>query len=114
MRLSRIDLLPLLTIVAGGLVGGLVSFSFLASSPSGVPAPDPVVAPALTLEDRFEMEIESLENRLRRALEVAETYIRLAEGDQSEADLALAQYFGEVELTPEQWQRTLRSLGYIQ
>ncbi len=78
MRLSRIDLLPLLTIVAGGLVGGLVSFSFLASSPSGVPAPDPVVAPALTLEDRFGVEIESLQNRQRTAVEVVEAYVRLA------------------------------------
>lgn len=29
MRLNRTDLVPVLTIVAGGLVGGLVSFSFL-------------------------------------------------------------------------------------
>ncbi len=77
MRLSRIDLLPLLAIMAGGVLGASLSFSFLALSPSGVPAPDPVVAPALTLEDRFEVE-------------------------------------SEVELTPEQWLRTLRSLGYIQ
>ncbi len=77
MRLSQTHLFPVLTIVAGGMIGASLSFSFLALSPSGVPAPDPVVAPALTLEDRFEVE-------------------------------------SEVELTPEQWLRTLRSMGYIQ
>ena len=44
-----------------------------------VPAPDPVVVPALTL-DRFGVEIESLQNR-RTAVEVVEAYVRLAEGD---------------------------------
>jgi hypothetical protein len=46
-----------------------------------VPAPDPVVVPALTLEDRFGVEIESLQNRERTAVEVAEAYVRLATGN---------------------------------
>ncbi len=45
MRLSRTDLVPVLTIAAGGVIGASLSFSFLALTPSGhVPAPDPVVA----------------------------------------------------------------------
>ena len=45
MRLSRTDLLAVLTIVAGGVIGASLSFSFLALSRSDdVPAPDPVVA----------------------------------------------------------------------
>ena len=43
MRLSRTDLLPVLTIVAGGLVGASVSFRLMSSD--DVPAPDPVVVP---------------------------------------------------------------------
>ena len=40
MRLSRSDLLPLLTFVSGGVIGASLSFSFLALTPSGdVPAP---------------------------------------------------------------------------
>ncbi len=34
MRLSRIDLVPLLTIVAGGVMGASLSFSFLGRSPA--------------------------------------------------------------------------------
>ncbi len=44
MGLSRSDLLPVLTIMTGGIIGASLSFSVLARSPSGdVPAPDPVV-----------------------------------------------------------------------
>ncbi len=51
MRLSRTDLLPVLAVVAGGVIGASLSFSFLALSPSGVPAPDPVVAPSAPAEE---------------------------------------------------------------
>ncbi len=50
MRLSQTDLFPVLTIVAGGLVGGLVSFSFLGSPADDVPSPDAVVVPSVTPE----------------------------------------------------------------
>ena len=79
MRLSRRDFVPLLTIVAGGAIGASLSFGFLALSPAGdVRVIVPVVVPALTLEDRFEVEIESLQNRQRTALEVAEASVRLS------------------------------------
>ena len=40
MRLSQTDLFPVLTIVAGGLVGASLSFSFLGRSPAvGLPTP---------------------------------------------------------------------------
>ena len=46
------DFVPLLAIIAGGVIGGSLSFSFLALSPSGdVPAPDPVVAPSAPAEE---------------------------------------------------------------
>ena len=56
MRLSRTDLVPVLAIVAGGLIGASLSFGFLALSPlDDVPAPErpvpsPVVAPAAAVE----------------------------------------------------------------
>ena len=62
MKLSRTDLLPVLTIVAGGVIGGLVSFSFLGQSPAvDMPAPGwqpdtepPVfVMPAIERGDRI-------------------------------------------------------------
>ena len=52
MCLSRRDLVPVLTIIAGGAVGALLTFSPLVLwSPDGdVPALDPVVAPSVTVE----------------------------------------------------------------
>ncbi len=45
MRLSRTDLVPVLTIVAGGVIGASVSFSLLGRSPAvDVPAPEPAYA----------------------------------------------------------------------
>ena len=44
MRLSRTDLLPVLTIVAGGVLGASLLFGFLGWSPAeDVTAPDPVL-----------------------------------------------------------------------
>ncbi len=60
MRLSRRDFVPLLTIVAGGVIGGSLSFSFLGRSPAvDVPAPAPVVAPS-TLFRTFRLEVPPL------------------------------------------------------
>ena len=56
MRFSRTDLVPVLTIMVGGVIGASLSFSFLALSPlDNVPAPErpvpsPVVAPATAVE----------------------------------------------------------------
>ncbi len=53
MTLSRTDLLPVLTIIAGGVIGASLSFSFLGRSPADdVPGPDSVVAPSMTPEAR--------------------------------------------------------------
>ncbi len=44
MRLSRTDLIPVLAIVAGGVLGASLSFSFRGASPADdAPAPDPVL-----------------------------------------------------------------------
>ena len=50
MRLSRTDFVPVLAIVAGGVIGASLSFSFLRSPSGDVPVPDPVVAPSPTLQ----------------------------------------------------------------
>ena len=47
MRLSRIDLLPLLAIMAGGVLGASLSFGFLALAPSGDVR---VIAPIVSVE----------------------------------------------------------------
>ncbi len=46
MRLSRIDFVPLLTIMAGGVLGASLSISLLGSRSDNVSAPLPVVAPS--------------------------------------------------------------------
>ncbi len=49
MRLSRTDFVPLMSIVAGGVIGASLSIGLLGRSPSGdVPVPYPVVEPSLT------------------------------------------------------------------
>ena len=51
MRLSRKDLVPVLAIVAGGVIGFSLSLNFLLLSRSDdVPVADPVVAPSVTAE----------------------------------------------------------------
>ncbi len=65
MWLSRRDLVPVLTIMAGGAVGALLTFSpMVLWSPDGdVPAPDPVVALSLVVESatRVVFEAEGIE-----------------------------------------------------
>ncbi len=46
MRLSRTDLLPVLTIVAGGILGASLSFSFIGSRANEVPVAVPLVVPS--------------------------------------------------------------------
>ncbi len=51
MSLSRTDLVPVLAIVAGGVIGASLSFSFLGQSPTNdVSSPDAVVVPSVTPE----------------------------------------------------------------
>jgi len=47
MRLSRTGFVPMLAIVAGGVIGGSLSFSFLALAPSGDVR---VIAPIVSVE----------------------------------------------------------------
>ena len=74
MRLPRTDLVPVLTIIAGGVVGASLSFSFLALSPSDdVPAPDPVVVPSATVEmviAGVRMEVDGYPDVTARSIEV--------------------------------------------
>ena len=51
MRPSRTNRIAALTIVAGGLIGASLSFSFLGSRSGDVPAPQPVVAPSAPTDD---------------------------------------------------------------
>ncbi len=74
MRLSRSDLFPVLTIVAGGAVGFSLSFSLLLLSRSDdVPAPDPVVVPPVTAE--------ALRLEKQKAVERLMLYLAREQGD---------------------------------
>ena len=77
MRLSRMDLLPLLTIVVGGALGASLSFGFLGSRSNDVPAANPIVAPSMTPEARADA-IERAEHILRtRILEFGVEELRV-------------------------------------
>ena len=80
MRLTRTDFVPLLAIIAGGVIGGSLSFSFLMRwSPSDdVPAPDPVVAPFATVESAPDR-LEEAERRLERDMERLSTDVEEAQ-----------------------------------
>ena len=94
MRLSRTDLLPLLTIMAGGVLGASLSFGFLGLLSSGdVPAPDAVVAPSAVAEApeapqleeqryRYVVRMQDIEarrllerDRMERVKEIREVFI---------------------------------------
>ena len=64
MRLNRTDLVPLLAIVVGGVIGVSLSFSNLESRSGEVPAPDPVDVPSMTSEARADA-VERAERILR-------------------------------------------------
>ncbi len=64
MKLSRSDLLPVLTIVVGGVIGASLSFGFLGSRSNDVPAANPIVAPSMTPEARADA-IDRAEHVLR-------------------------------------------------
>ena len=64
MKLSRTDLVPVLAIVTGGVIGASLSFSFLGSRSNDVPAANPIVAPSMTPEARADA-IERAEHILR-------------------------------------------------
>ena len=68
MKLSRTDLLPALAIVAGGVIGASLSFSFLERSRSGdVPVAVPAVAPSgVPAGESIPFEVVSVPVEMRR------------------------------------------------
>lgn len=69
MKLSRTDLVPVLAIVAGGVIGASLSFGFLGSGSDDVVfVATPVVAPSMTPEARAEA-IDQAESILRMRIE---------------------------------------------
>ena len=64
MSLSRTDLVPVLAIVAGGIIGATLSFGFLGPRSGDVPVANPIVAPSMTPEARADA-IERGEHILR-------------------------------------------------
>ena len=65
MKLSRIDFIPLMTIMSGGVLGALLSFGLLGPSPAvDVPAPNPVVAPSATKETADQQLADAVRRRL--------------------------------------------------
>ncbi len=80
MRLSRTDLVPVLTIVAGGAIGASLSFSLLGRSP-GVAVPDPVVVPPATAESQLWVAVPQplAEVRARAEALAREQYFIVAE-----------------------------------
>ena len=58
MRLSRTDLLPLLAIMAGGVIGASLSFSFLGRSPANdvPPVTQTLYGSSVTVEDKIEVD----------------------------------------------------------
>ncbi len=91
MRLSRTDLVPVLTIIAGGALGfslsvGILMTSLVLLSSDGVPAPNPVVAPPATdnLAPRIPPELKepvftpmTVRPEIRNRAEVQQALMRL-------------------------------------
>ena len=68
MRLSRTDLVPVLAIVAGGVIGASLSFGFLGSRSDDVPSANPIAAPSMTSEARADA-IDRAERILRTRID---------------------------------------------
>ena len=64
MRLSRTDLVPVLAIVAGGMIGASLSFSLLGPRSDDAAVANPIVAPSMAPEARADA-IERAEHILR-------------------------------------------------
>lgn len=67
MRLSRTDAVPVLAIVAGGVIGASLSFSLLSRS-DDVPSVNPIAAPSMTSEARADA-IDRAERILRTRID---------------------------------------------
>ena len=109
MRLSRTDVFPVLTIMAGGVIGASVSFSLLGSRSTDVPAPTPLVTVRL-LDGRSSMVDECADNRAYRLLDWVDECadVRVDDLDE-EADLSAAPKFTPMTVRPE-----IRNRGEVQ
>ncbi len=95
MRLSRTDLLPVLAIVAGGVIGASLSFSFLGSRSEDVSVAGPVSATYESVEvflrrERFKEalrlhERDRMEDEFRERVERVRLRIRMREFDVEES-----------------------------
>ena len=89
MKLSRTDLVPMLTIMAGGVLGASLSIGLLGSRSDNVSAPSPVVAPSATAEAlrwnaEWRMAVERTNERARERMEVEAETSRILEELQEE------------------------------
>ena len=109
MRLSRTDVFPVLTIMAGGVIGASVSFSLLGSRSTDVPAPAPLVTVRL-LDGQSSMVDECADNRAYRLLDWVDECadVRVDPLDE-EADLSAAPKFTPMTVRPE-----IRNRGEVQ
>ncbi len=101
MRLSRTDVFPVLTIMAGGVIGASLSFSLLGSRSTDVPAPAPLVTVRL-LDGQSSMVDECADNRAYRLLDWVDECadVRVDDLDE-EADLSAAPKFTPMTVRPE-------------
>ncbi len=102
MRLSRIDLVPVLAIVAGGVIGVSLSFSFLGRSPADdVPAPEqPVPEQPVPVLNVFDVD-ECADNLVRLLGWVDKCADVRVDGFDEEPDLSAAPMFTPMTVRPE-------------
>ena len=107
MSLSRTDLVPVLTIVVGGIIGASLSSGFVGSRSDGVSAPDPFVS-----IQRKDLRLEEQKVRARTRYIVEQRDIeaamdRLTEANQSGTPLQVRSMRETLQerpgLTPEEW-----------
>ena len=102
MRLSRIDLVPVLAIVAGGVIGASLSFSFLGRSPADdVPAPEqPLPEQPVPVLNVFDVD-ECADNLVRLLGWVDKCADVRVDGFDEEPDLSAAPVFTLMTVRPE-------------
>ena len=101
MRLSRTDVFPVLTIMAGGVIGGSLSFSLLGSRSTNVPAPPPLVTVRL-VDGQSSAVDECTDNQAYRLLGWVDKCadVRVDDLDE-EADPSAAPRFTSMTVRPE-------------
>ncbi len=102
MRLSRIDLVPVLAIVAGGVIGVSLSFSFLGRSPADdVPAPEQPV-PEQPVPELNVFDVDECADNLVRLLGWVDKCADVrVDGFDEEPDLSAAPVFTPMTVRPE-------------